>query len=109
MIWRPTAVHSCTSSCSTKALDDWCPYIVGETHRGLGLDHVIWALAAAAVAHGFPGILVEDDAEEEDEGTLDGQTKGRGSQRNQWSKVPIESEKSEKKVFTWRQLNPANK
>lgn len=88
MIWRPRAERSCTSSCS-KALDDWCPYIVGETHRGLGLDHVIWTLAAAAVTHGFPGILVEDDAEQEDEGTLDGQTKGRCGQRNQWSKVPI--------------------
>lgn len=42
-----------------------------EIYRGLGLDHVIRAFAAAAVAHGVPRLLVEHNAEEEDEGTLE--------------------------------------
>lgn len=40
------------------------------THRGLRLDHVIGSLAAAAVLHGLPRLLIEHDAEEEDEGAL---------------------------------------
>lgn len=40
------------------------------THWGLGLDHVIGPLAAAAVLHGVPRLLIEHDTEEEDEGAL---------------------------------------
>lgn len=40
------------------------------THRGLGFDHMIRALATAAVFHGVPRFLIEDDAEEENKGTL---------------------------------------
>lgn len=45
-------------------------YFLIGTHRGLGLDHMIRALAAAAVLHGIPRFLIEDNAEEENKGTL---------------------------------------
>lgn len=41
------------------------------THRGFGFDHMIWVLAAAAVFHGIPRILIEDNAEEENKRTLE--------------------------------------
>lgn len=57
-----------------------------RTHCSLRLDHVVWPLAAAAVFHGIPGLLVEDNAEEEDKGTLEGgqkrEGKGLGKQKN---------------------------
>lgn len=45
---------------------------VTRTHCGLRFDHVLRTLAAAAVLHGIAGLLVEDDAEEEDERALEG-------------------------------------
>lgn len=42
-----------------------------HTHRGLRFDHMIRPLAAAAVFHGIPRFLIEDDAEEENKGTLE--------------------------------------
>lgn len=61
-----------------------------RTHCSLRFDHVVWALAAAAVFHGIPGLLVEDDAEEEDKGTLEGGQKRKrrvlGKQKNKKSK-----------------------
>ena len=35
---------------------------------------MVRALAAAAVFHGVPRLLIEDNAEEEDKGTLEGWT-----------------------------------
>jgi len=53
------------------------------THRGFGLDHVIRALAAAAVFHSIPCFLIEDDAEEENKRTLKWhETKKEESQHN---------------------------
>lgn len=51
---------------------------VKRTHCSLRFDHVVWPLAATAVFHGIPGLLVEDDAEEEDKGTLWGGQKREG-------------------------------
>lgn len=47
------------------------------THCSLGLDHVLWTLAAAAELHGTSSLLVEDDTEQEDKGALQGEG-GRG-------------------------------
>lgn len=56
---------------------------VTRTHCGLGFDHVLRTLAAAAVLHGVAGLLVEDDAEEEDEGALEGgEQVGEGGQQD---------------------------
>lgn len=50
------------------------------THSGLGFDHRIGALAAAAVLHSIPGFLVEDDTEEENKGTLEEEEEAGGGQ-----------------------------
>lgn len=41
------------------------------THGGLGFDHVIGSLAAAAVFHSVPCFFIEDNTEEENKGTLE--------------------------------------
>lgn len=65
-------------------------YLVKRTHCSLRFGQVVRTLAAAAVFHGIPGLLVEDDAEEEDKGTLEGGQKRRrrvlGKQKNTKSK-----------------------
>lgn len=50
------------------------------THRGLGCDHLIWALAAATIFHGIPCFLIEDNAEEKDKRTLGLDNRGEGMQ-----------------------------
>lgn len=53
------------------------------THCGLGFDHVLWTLAAAAELHGTSSLLVEDDTEEEDKGALEGGSGGGGRRRGE--------------------------
>lgn len=65
---------------------------------------MVRALAAAAVFHGIPRLLVEDDAEEEHKGTL-----GVGEQTKTVSNEPVELIPEGSEQLTCRQLNPANR
>lgn len=72
---------------------------------------MVRALAAAAVFHGVPRLLIEDDAEEEDKGTLGvGKKvkKGRESGKPTESK-PVRLIWEGSHGLTCRQLNPANR
>lgn len=82
-----------------------------KTHCSLRLDHVVWPLAAAAVFHGIPGLLVEDDAEEEDKGTLEGGQKREGKGLEKTKKIANLTDLFYRgsEGLTCRQLNPANR
>lgn len=70
---------------------------------------MIRPLAAAAVLHGIPRLLIEDDAEEEDKGTLvfgrQRRAEGQESDRNQ----PVRLISEGTGGLTCTQLNPANR
>lgn len=68
---------------------------------------MVRALAAAAVLHGAPRLLIENNSEEEDKRTLEGWTaeEKKRSQENEGSG----QFRREAQSFTCRQLKPANR
>lgn len=69
---------------------------------------MVRALAAAAVFHGVPRLLIEDNAEEEDKGTLEGWTAdGERERSGKWQGSNRRADGSE--GLTCTQLKPANR
>lgn len=68
---------------------------------------MVRALAAAAVLHGAPGLLIEDNSKEEDQRSLGGWMEGekKRSQDEEGSGVAPGGGAE----LTWRQLKPANR
>ena len=81
--WFVCECVSSSPTCNQSHLTEW--NFCRGTHWGLGFDHVIRTLAATAVLHGIPRFLIEDNAEEENKGTLDdrGREEGEKNHRNQ--------------------------